>query len=161
MSRISLLVLGVLSLGSVITAAEVAPAVIQLDNGGLRRGAGSVVFSDKGRMSIYVGTECLVQNACVGCGLGGYTNSDHFTESRAQREVGRYYYEGKLPKHDVRFSIEAVPDGDVLQVHIQRVGEWPTNAGWCAFQMHLPISQYGGSTMQGRWAERGPAREQA
>jgi hypothetical protein len=88
-----------------------------------------------------------MQDASLGCGLGGYTTSDKFQKPRTERKAGRYFYEGMLPGHDVRFSIEAVPEGEGIRVTLTRDGQWPEQAaGWCAFQFLLPISRYGGTT---------------
>jgi hypothetical protein len=124
--------------------AQEQPSLVGLDNGSFRRGAGLVVFADDGRMSIYVGAECLVQNATIACGLNGYTTADKFTGATVKRSAGRFSYEGNLPGHNVKFTLQAAADGDAVGVAMTRSGTWPPSAAWCSFQFYVPVSRYGG-----------------
>lgn len=150
----TLLMAAVLGVNALAIAAEPgagtggAATLVAMENGGVRRGAGAVVFSNAGRMSVYVGTECLIQNASIGCGYKGYTTSDHFQNRKAQRAAGKYTYEGTLPGQAVKFTLQAVPEGEGVRVTIRREGAWPAEANWCAFQMQVPVSAYGGSTVE-------------
>lgn len=150
---VCLLAAGLLCLGGQTFAAEDSPVldkprVAALENGGLRCGAGSAVFSNDGRMSIFVGGDCLVRDAGLACGLHGYLASPAFEDGQVQRKPGEYVYGGRLPGHPVRFRLEAAPEADALRIRVKRQGSWPPAASWCAFQLDLPLAAFAGSLLK-------------
>ena len=141
-SGLSFLVAFSVLAGAACSAAELSSP--QGEEGGrIRQGSFLLAGDGKGWLHLFMGNEPFLSESGIGCGYRGYTRCDGFADRQLVRERGALRFTGMLPGAPVVFEQNVSIAGERVRIELRRRGPWPADAGWCSFQMHLPISYYG------------------
>ncbi len=116
----------------------------QPEKGGrIRQGSFLLGGNQGGRLVLFMGNEPLLNDCGIGCGYRGYTRSDAFADRKLEKGEGTIRFSGSLEGAPVTFEQNVSIEGGRIHVELKRRGPWPADAGWCSFQLFLPISRYG------------------